>query len=112
MKDFYSTLRKIRIAKGLSQENLGDSLGITGSAYAQMERGESKVTVERLYELSQIFNMSVEEILSYDDEKNQSLTESDIVYNTRDKGYEISITIKITDPAKEGEILELIKNLK
>jgi DNA-binding XRE family transcriptional regulator len=41
-------IRCIREIQGLTQQNMADALGITNTAYAKMERGETKIKPERL----------------------------------------------------------------
>jgi len=45
LKEFGENLRKIREAKGLSQEVVGDSLGSDGSHIGKIERGEKRITI-------------------------------------------------------------------
>lgn len=64
----------IRKAKNISREDVSKKLGINLSAYGKIERGESKLTVERLYELATIFHMEAEEILMYNKSKKGNVT--------------------------------------
>lgn len=59
----------IRKAKNVSRESVAKKLGINLSAYGKIERGEIKLTVERLYELATIFHMEPEQILTYNKSK-------------------------------------------
>ena len=58
-------LRKIRKELALSQEVVAAALGIQTTTYSKIERGAIQLTVGRLYELSRIFRLTPEEILSY-----------------------------------------------
>ncbi|MFD1632007.1 helix-turn-helix domain-containing protein [Pseudopedobacter beijingensis] len=110
--DISIRLKNIRENKNLSQEYVGNALGIGQSGYNKIENQKREVTVKELMKLAEIFDISIDSILK-DNPYDFKLEDNSAEYRTRkDKGYEISITIKITDPAKEGEILELIKNLK
>ncbi len=46
-------LRKLRIEKGYSQEYMAAKLGLSQSAYSKIERGKTKLTIERLERLSE-----------------------------------------------------------
>lgn len=53
----------MRIDRELSQENVAFSLKISQSSYAKMESGQSKLSIERLYQLANYFNVPVEDLL-------------------------------------------------
>jgi transcriptional regulator with XRE-family HTH domain len=53
----------MRIDRELSQENVAFSLQISQSSYAKMESGQSKLSIERLYQLALYFNVPVEDLL-------------------------------------------------
>lgn len=52
-------IRKLRQERGISQENVADELGITHSAYAKIERGETDPNLSRLFDLAKIFNIGI-----------------------------------------------------
>lgn len=60
-------IRKIRFLKGLSQEYLASKLGISQNSLSKIELGETKVSEERLNQLSKILELSPEEIINFDD---------------------------------------------
>ena len=63
MKHVLRNIRKMRINRELSQENVAFNLKISQSTYAKMESGQSKLSIDRLYQLSVFFNVPVEELL-------------------------------------------------
>ena len=63
MKHVIRNIRKMRIDRELSQENVAFNLQISQSTYAKMESGQSKLNLERLYKLAVFFNVAVEELL-------------------------------------------------
>jgi transcriptional regulator with XRE-family HTH domain len=65
MSDIYLKIKDIRLKKNLTQEEISKKLGMAQSNYARMERGLSQITVERLGEIAEIFEMSPEAIFSY-----------------------------------------------
>lgn len=106
-------LKNIRERKNLSQEYVGNALGIGQSGYNKIENSKREVTVKELIKLSEIFEIGIDKLLNdnYSEKETfNNLNENSINYNSG-KGYEVSVTIKITDPGKEKQILELIKNL-
>ena len=56
-------IRMLRLQKGLSQQNIADELSLTVAAYSNIERGITAINLERLYQLSEIFHVSVYDIL-------------------------------------------------
>ncbi len=55
----------------MSQEVVADALGIKTTTYSKLERGVIQLTVGRLYEIAQVFQLSPEEVLAYDRPTNQ-----------------------------------------
>jgi len=51
-------IRLARIRKKLSQQNMADELNITQAAYSKLERDETKMDIDRIYEIAEILEMS------------------------------------------------------
>jgi XRE family transcriptional regulator, regulator of sulfur utilization len=47
-------IRLARLKMGLSQENIADSLGISTTAYGDIERGKTDLTLNRLHQIANI----------------------------------------------------------
>jgi transcriptional regulator with XRE-family HTH domain len=60
-------IKKIRDLKGLKQEELATLLNISPQAYSKIERNETKLDMERLKQIADIFGVSVEAIEQFDD---------------------------------------------
>ena len=56
-------IRKIRLDKGFSQENMADMLGISATAYGDIERNKTELTISRVTEISRILNVSIVDLL-------------------------------------------------
>ncbi|CCQ72514.1 Putative HTH-type transcriptional regulator [Magnetospira sp. QH-2] len=54
-----SRLRKRRIFVGMSQEKLGEAVGLTFQQIQKYERGANRIGASRLYEFSRILDVSV-----------------------------------------------------
>jgi transcriptional regulator with XRE-family HTH domain len=63
MKDILQKIKDIRTSKGFSYENMADELEISTSAYRKIENNETKLTVERLFQISKILKTPVNDIL-------------------------------------------------
>lgn len=58
-------IRQLRERSGITQQKLGDLLGISRSAVVQLEHAERKVSGDELVKLSEVFNMSIENLLDF-----------------------------------------------
>lgn len=56
-------IRKARLLRGLSQQNMADELGITVASFSNIERGTTNMNVDRLFKISQLLSMSISELL-------------------------------------------------
>jgi len=52
-----------RTKRGFSYENMADELSLTPAAYRKIETGVTKLTVERLFQISEILKTSVTDLL-------------------------------------------------
>lgn len=75
-------IRKIRKEKGVSYENLAYELNISSSAYRKIELNETKLTVERLYQIAKALNTKINILLDLQPNKiyNQQIGENALGY--------------------------------
>lgn len=66
-------IRQIRLSKGYSQENLADLLNISTTAYGDIERNKTELTISRANDIAKILEISVVDLL---DIKLQSVDDS------------------------------------
>lgn len=59
-------IRKIREGRNYTQDYLAAKLGITQNAYSKVELGYSKLTIERLFEIADVLEVSVPQLLVAD----------------------------------------------
>jgi transcriptional regulator with XRE-family HTH domain len=57
-KNIGDRIRKIRVSKELTQENVADDIGITPGAYAKIERGETDVSASRLFQIAKTLKVN------------------------------------------------------
>lgn len=67
-------IKKLRMAKGKSQEELGKVLSRSHAAVSDIERGKTKLSVEDLLILAKFFEVNLSEITGGDTEAKPSLT--------------------------------------
>ncbi|RRD91688.1 helix-turn-helix domain-containing protein [Conchiformibius steedae] len=77
---------KIRIwreIKQWSQEEMAEKMKMSPSGYAKIERGETRLHLEKLQQIAQIFNIDVWELLGTENKHiNFSMNESDYAQST------------------------------
>ncbi|MBS9779212.1 MAG: helix-turn-helix transcriptional regulator [Moraxellaceae bacterium] len=56
-------LKQLRELNNWSQEYVSEKINITPSSYAKIERGETGLTLERLQQFAEIYNVEVSEIV-------------------------------------------------
>jgi len=98
--DIGKKIRKIRLLKGLSQENIAEILCVDYTNYGRIERGQAKnISIEKLEKIASAFNMGLIDFLLYDE-------------NTQD--VKILNNDKLITPASQGAdyLLKEIEYLK
>lgn len=63
MKQIGERIRQLRQQKGFSQENMADQLNISTTAYGDIERGKTDVTLSRLYKIAEVLGTGLAPIL-------------------------------------------------
>ncbi len=94
-------LRHMRLSKGMSLNNAGKSVRISGSAIAHIEQGRMDISRERMKTLVYAYGYKIEEFLEFHDGKA-------IPINLRD---ECIILLRRCDESKIQMLHPLIANL-
>jgi len=63
MKSIGEKVRIQRMIKGYSQEYMAFMLDISQAAYSNLERGDTEMTIRRIYEIAEIFEISPYELM-------------------------------------------------
>jgi transcriptional regulator with XRE-family HTH domain len=63
-------IRKVRELKGFKQEYVAGKLGLSVTAYGNIERNESNLTFERLEEIAEVLEVTVQDILNIPEQFN------------------------------------------
>lgn len=71
-------IKKLRIDNNLSQNDVAGLLHMAQTAYGKLERGESHLTIERLYDLAAIFKLDVVDVINYGRFKSRKKEEIDL----------------------------------
>jgi len=59
-------IRQIRLQKGLSQENMADMLGLSTTAYGDLERGRTELSFSRLENIAKLLDKPLPELLGFE----------------------------------------------
>ena len=124
-----SRIRLRRTLLGLSQERLGDALGLTFQQVQKYERGANRVGASRLFDLSRVLDVPIS---FFFDDMPETLSASysgaspsrrlagfaehqdgfgDDAMNRRETMELVRAYYRITDPAVRKRVFELIKSL-
>jgi transcriptional regulator with XRE-family HTH domain len=68
-------LCEIRKKKGLSQEALAEHIGVSRQAISKWERAESSPDIETLIHLAQLYNVTLDELVSPNESNSQLSTQ-------------------------------------
>jgi transcriptional regulator with XRE-family HTH domain len=68
---FPKRLKALRSEKKLSQQSMGDLLGITRQAYAKYENNESEPDIATINKLAAFFNVSTDYLLGISESRNK-----------------------------------------
>ena len=64
--NFGENLRKLRLAKGFTQEQLANELGVEISQISRIERGVINTSITTLYSISKVLNVDISELFVFD----------------------------------------------
>lgn len=65
---FCERIRSLRISCNLSQQQLGEILGISKPAVSDIERGRRTTTIEKLVEIADYFDVSLDYLVGRSDD--------------------------------------------
>jgi transcriptional regulator with XRE-family HTH domain len=63
MRDFGDKIKELRLAKRMSQAELGDVLGVTRAAVQQWESNTTRPALNKLSELARFFDISLADLM-------------------------------------------------
>lgn len=73
MEKIIEKITQYRNRKGYTYENMADELNLTPAAYRKIETGETRLSVERLFQISNILETPVNEFLNFDQNVHQQV---------------------------------------
>lgn len=79
-------IREVRQRKGVSQEDMAGKLHLSQSGYAKLERGESKLDVERIVEISKVLEVDFFDLMPLESQ-NVILSHNEIAYGATTQNF-------------------------
>ena len=61
-------IRDIREDKNLTQAMMAEKLGLSETGYAKVERGESRLDIDRIQKIANILEISIADLIPFGDE--------------------------------------------
>ena len=108
-------LKELRKAKGLSQGELGDILGVSKSSICCYENGTRNPALETVIELVHLFGVSADyllgadnliKVVENDDVRYASLTKEEVLFLEELKKNKFVYDILIDDPKRGAELIK------
>lgn len=111
-----SRVRQRRTLLGLSQEKLGDALGLTFQQVQKYERGANRIGASRLFDISRVLNAPIPyffEDLANGDAAEEAMEDANAagLLTKRETLELVRAYYKITDPAIRKRLFELARSL-
>jgi transcriptional regulator with XRE-family HTH domain len=87
-------IRRIREIKNYSQEFVAQKLDISPKAYSKLENDETKLSVDRLYQIAEILEVKPEDLMNFDEKM--------IFYNINNHDNGIVVNKALSDGEKNA----------
>ncbi|GAB3259742.1 hypothetical protein GCM10027347_23580 [Larkinella harenae] len=92
-------IRSLRQQKGYSQENMADMLGLSTTAYGDIERGKTDLTISRLQQIATALGTTAPQLLAEEPDLQPELYPAEVVHQVE--------TLKSNQERKDLEIEKL-----
>jgi transcriptional regulator with XRE-family HTH domain len=79
MKEVAATIKRLRELKGITRESMASELELSLSGYSKIERGETEISISKLYKISEILEVDVPKILNFDVSKVFNISNNNLV---------------------------------
>lgn len=66
MKQAIDNIKKFRELKNITRDEIAERLEMSLSGYSKLERGDVELTINKLYKISELLEVSVSQILNFD----------------------------------------------
>ena len=105
LKQIGLRVKSYRELKGFSQSFMSQKLHISSSAYSRIERNEVNLPLDKLIQIAEVLNISLEKVLFGDDYEKDSMLANEMELEYKQKFIESSKLLKAYQ-----EQIELLKD--
>lgn len=77
MDDILKRVVSLRKNRGISHEAMATNLDLSQAAYSKIEKGETKLSIERLYKIAEILDSTVEELMGFQNKYSQEIKDNE-----------------------------------
>jgi len=105
LKQIGLRIKSYRELKGFSQSYMSQKLHISSSAYSRIERNEVNLPLDKLIQIAEVLNISLEKVLFGDDYEKDSMMANEMELEYKQKFIESSKLLKAYQ-----EQIELLKD--
>lgn len=104
--ELHNKVKRLREINDLSQEDMAEKLNVSKNTYGRLERGEVKISLDRLRKIADIFNIDLSDILK---QSEQGLT---LLITSGDSSHNNYYSSNYKDLISENESLKLALSYK
>lgn len=104
-------LKEIRESKGLSTYQVAEKMNITQSSYSRLERGSTKIDLERLELFAEVLGMSLIDVLAYPE---HYINVKDIAKEMKAYEPDVMVQFKVKEEKREAVLKAILgeKNIE
>lgn len=99
MADFHELLNKLRIEKGVTQEEVATAIGVAKSTFSKYDRGEREPNFETLKKIAQYFQTTTDYLLGL----------SEVMHPDKTRQLAISVPLGYDLTSTEEEVIEIAR---
>ncbi|MDI1254580.1 MAG: helix-turn-helix transcriptional regulator [Flavobacterium sp.] len=78
-------VKKFRELKGFTREQMADYLNLSVSAYGNIERNKTDLTISRIQQIAEILEVDMSQILNFDASQVFNITHNEVIQGTNSK---------------------------
>ena len=82
MKEVSENIKRLRELKNISREFMAQKLGLSTSGYAKLERGDTEITLNKLYMIANVLETDIAKILNFDVNNVFNISHNELVQGT------------------------------
>lgn len=109
--DMESNIKYLREQRRMTQQQLGDMLGISQQIISRIELDRSKIQVDVLIKLADFFNVSTDYILGYENEGDADAAQVGFVASDGEMKTDITSDIKRLEQLNKSDRMKIWKSL-